>query len=72
MKFPQVALSALCSIGSVATAALLLLLIIHTFDAWKHQQTWQSSISGLEIQQLVANLPSTTSAPGGRETAGRR
>lgn len=72
MKCPHIALSALSAIGSVAIAALLLLLAIQTFDSWKHQQTLQSSITGLDMQQLAANTPSTSSAPGGREAAGRR
>lgn len=72
MKPLQVALSAFCSISSVAVAALLLLLVIHSFDSGKPSQTLQSSLIGLDIQQLVANTPSTNSAPSGREAAGRR
>ncbi|MGI0486484.1 hypothetical protein ACN4EK_13675 [Pantanalinema rosaneae CENA516] len=72
MKSAPMALSALSSLGSVAVAALLLLLAIQSFDPWKPQQTVQSSITGLDLHQLTANTPSTNSAPGGREAAGRR
>ncbi|MBL1177853.1 hypothetical protein [Pantanalinema sp. GBBB05] len=65
-------LTALSSIGSVAIAVLVLLLAIHSWDAWKYQQTLQSSITRLDMQPLAANTPLTNSAPGGRAAAGRR